>query len=237
MNNPELSRKERRALEREHQKSGDTHSFRRIALWGGTLALLGGAVGFAIYANVATPQTQTGILSEAFSTADWAWGNRDAKVVVIEYSDLQCPACAAYQPMIKQIKETFGDRIAFAFRHFPLPSHRNAEIAGIAAEAAGRQNKFWELHDTLFDRQQEWENLPDPRQTFATYAQELGMNRDQFLRDLDDPALKTKVLDQYRTGVASGVNATPTFFVNGTRIENPRSYDEFKSIIETALGS
>src|SRR3989338_2093696 len=106
---------------------------------------------------------------------DWVKGNKEAKVTLIEYSDFQCPACGAYYPVVKQLNEEVGDKIVIAYRNFPLRQvHQNAQIAAQAAEAAGKQGKFWEIHDMLFENQKEWSSYVNAKEIFIKYAQSLN---------------------------------------------------------------
>jgi protein-disulfide isomerase len=174
---------------------------------------------------------------ETLVSVRWGKGNEAAKVILTEFSDFQCPACAVYNPIIKRVVEEFGDRILFSYRHFPLKEiHRNAEIAAKAAEAAGLQGKFWEMHDALFENQPLWSDSSNARSMFLIYAQTIGLDAAKFKRDLDSKEVAEKVSSDYRAGFALEVYGTPTFFVNGVKLTpNPRSYDEFKSILEAAI--
>lgn len=163
-------------------------------------------------------------------------GEATISATLVEYSDFQCPACAAYYPVIKQINKDFGDKLRFVYRYFPLRNiHKNAEISSIAAEAAARQNKFWEMHDLLFENQTEWSNLQDPRGKFKEYAKFIGLDMEKFQNDLNSKEVKDKVEADYQNGLSLKVNATPTFFLNDQKITNPRTYEEFKIKIEEVL--
>jgi protein-disulfide isomerase len=165
----------------------------------------------------------------------WVKGNQNSDIKLVEYSDFQCPACAVYYPVAKQLMQEFGDKIAFEYRHLPLKQHRNAEPAALAAEAAGMQGKFWEMHNLLFERQNEWSDQQNAGETFIKYAQAFNLDINKFKSDTDSSELKKKVRDSYENGISAGVNATPTFFLNGKKIATPRSYEEFADIIRKAL--
>lgn len=166
------------------------------------------------------------------SSSEWTKGSPDAAITIVEYSDFQCPACAYYFAMTKQLIQEIGDDARLVYRHFPLDSiHPNAKLAAQAAEAAGSQNKFWEMHDLLFERQDQWSDLSDPKETFINYATELGLDKDQFTASLDSSDIKNAVDEDQSSGFGFGLRGTPTFFVNGVQIDNPQSYDEFKKII------
>ena len=167
---------------------------------------------------------------------DWIKGNTTSTVTLIEYSDFQCPACGAYYPILKQVFEEYGDRIQFVYRHFPLRNiHPNAEPAARAAEAAGKQGKFWEMHDMIFENQTTWSGFASVISTFEGYAQELGLDIEQFRQDLTDGAIADQVQGDYNGGLDAGVNSTPTFYLNGQKLDNPRGLEPFKQVIEEAL--
>ena len=163
-------------------------------------------------------------------------GGATGSATLVEYSDFQCPACSAYYPVVKQLTKEFPQDLHFVYRYFPLSSiHKNARISAQAAEAAGKQNKFWEMHDLLFENQDEWANLADPKEKFKEYAKSIGLDTEKFQKDLESKEVKDKVEKDYQNGLSLGVNATPTFFLNGEKLQNPRSYEEFKAKIKGIL--
>lgn len=171
------------------------------------------------------------------TVSDWSWGDISSKVVFTEYSDFQCPACAAYYPIIKQLQEKFGSKIGFAYRYFPLSNiHANADIAAQAAEAAGRQGKFWEMHDLLFQNQKVWSPDPDAQAIFKDYAKQLKLDEAKFATDLFANDVKDKILTSFENGIALNISGTPTFFLNGNKIPAPRSYEDFEALILQLLG-
>lgn len=213
---------------------------KRLLLWSVvTLALVGFIVGLVYLAKQdakKSPEDRAPRLSADITAADWVKGPVTSSVALVEYSDLQCPACAYFHPIMKQLMAEYGDRVRFVYRHFPLRQiHTNAELAARAAEAAGKQGKFWEMLDILFENQTAWASEGDPTIIFRGYAESLGVNGEQFMRDLSSPDVAAKLSNDVRGGDASKVEGTPTFFLKGVRIENPRSYDEFKSVIERAI--
>lgn len=157
-------------------------------------------------------------------------------VTLVEYADIQCPACRAYHPMVKELLASYPDRVRLLFKHFPLMTiHPNAMPAAIAAEAAGRQNKFFEFVDLAYENQAEWSGLPNATNKFNEYAQSLGLDVEQFKKDMEDPALRKTVEEQREEGLNNGVSGTPTFFLEGERIENPSSLDELKGLVDQKL--
>ena len=236
-----LTKKEKRELKRQEKQDSKEQVIKkrllkRVAIWGSAFLLLSGAVAGVFYLDSAEP-SQPALLLDAVSPTDWTKGGKESKVTLIEYSDFQCPACGHYYPLVKQLAQESGDKIQFAYRHFPLPSHKNAELAARAAEAGGAQNKFWEMHDAIFEHQGEWseKSAGDARNIFRQYAEKLGLDTARFESDLDSDAVENKVENDRQSGLRSKVNSTPTFFLNGQKIQNPRSYDEFKSLINDTL--
>ena len=164
---------------------------------------------------------------------EWIHGNSEAPVILVEYADFQCPACGVYYAWVKNLEQDFPDSLAVVFRHFPLSSiHFNALPAARAAESAGKQDKFWEMHDVIFENQQEWSTSSDAESVFRDYADRLGLNVEQFLTDYNSKSFDAKIKNNLNSGEALGVSGTPTFFLNGAKINNPRSYDEFRKMIE-----
>jgi protein-disulfide isomerase len=158
-------------------------------------------------------------------------GSRDAKVVIVEFSDFQCPACGAAVPIVKEVVEEYGDKILVVYRHFPIISaHPYALKAAEAAEAAAEQGKFWEYHDKLFENQ---ENLKDG--DLKQYAEELGLDMKKFEDALKTGKFKDKVRGDLDTGEKFGVNATPTFFINGEVHRGVISLEDFRKIIDKGL--
>lgn len=185
--------------------------------------------------NIVSDTADMGVVPSV-SESDWTKGNPDASVVLIEYSDFECPACKAYYQPVKRLTKEYGDRVLFVYRHFPLTNiHRHALSAAFAAEAAGRQGRFFEMHDILFERQSDWAGEADAEKLFFAYAEELTLDVEQFGADTDNKTILDAIEASYRDGLRAGVNGTPTFFLNGERIENPRNYEAFQKIIDSAL--
>lgn len=167
---------------------------------------------------------------------DWIKGNKDARVTVVEYLDFECEACRANYPLIKRVSEEYGNDVAFVSRYFPLPGHKNSMTAALAVEAAGKQEKYWEMYDLLFEEQEKWGNRTSPdRKIFERYAEQLGLDMERFKQDVDSKEVKDRVTRDRDAGNRLKVNATPTFFLNGKKIENPRGYEDFKSLLEKEL--
>ncbi len=168
-------------------------------------------------------------LKPEISIKDHIQGNENASVTVVEFGDYQCPHCGAAYPIIKEIQEAFGDQVSFVFRNFPLSeSHQYATIAAQAAEAAAIQGKFWEMHDAIYEQQN---NLDED--FLIKLSKELGLDTDQFKQDLATDTVKEKVEDDFESGIRSGVNGTPTFFVNGERFDGGAT-DLYEMLKESA---
>ena len=141
-------------------------------------------------------------------------GERDAPVTLEEFGDFQCPPCGTLSPMIDEIERAYHPRVRVVFRNFPLPMHAHAAEAAYAAEAAGRQGRFWEMHDLLYREQSVWSNATDAQKTFNGYAGMLGLNLDRFKADMRSAAVKNTVESDHNAGEKRGVKSTPTVFVN-----------------------
>jgi protein-disulfide isomerase len=147
------------------------------------------------------------------SERDHVIGPETAPVTMVEYGDYECPYCGAAHPAVKQVLQMLGDELRFAFRHFPLSQiHVHALPAAEAAEAAGAQGRFWEMHDLLFANQRALE-----LDRFLVFAEVLGLDLERFAADLQQHTYQPRVREDFMSGIRSGVNGTPTFFVNGIR--------------------
>ena len=152
---------------------------------------------------------------------DHVFGKKDSKVVLIEYGDFQCPGCGGIHPTIKKVTEKYKDQIAFVFRNFPIASkHPNARAAAAAVEAAGLQGKYWEMHNMVFESQASWENLTanDRGNFFIDYAKQLHLDESKFKADMESENTSQKINYDQALGKKAGVEATPTFFLNGKKI-------------------
>jgi protein-disulfide isomerase len=156
-----------------------------------------------------------GALTPPVTARDHVTGPDDAPVTLVEYGDYECPYCGMAYPMVKRAQQELKGQLRFVYRNFPLAElHPHARLAAQAAEAAAAQGKFWEMHDMIFEHQDALE-----RQDLIGYAKTLGLDIPQFESDLEAGTYAKKVRDDFRNGVRSGVNGTPTFFVNGERYD------------------
>jgi protein-disulfide isomerase len=176
----------------------------------------------------------SGQLTLPVSDRDHVQGPATAPVTLVEYGDYECPYCGAAYPIVKQLQEDLGDRLRFVFRNFPLTTvHPHAEHAAEAAEAAGAQGKFWEMHDYLYEHQSA---LMDG--DLLAYAAEIGLGAEQFVRDMEGQVHRDRVRADFMSGVRSGVNGTPTFFINGTRFDGAwDDPDELLAALQDAAAS
>ncbi len=166
---------------------------------------------------------------------DHVRGAKDGKVTLVEFGDFQCPACGVWEPIVRQALTDNKDTLKVVFRHFPLTQiHRNALLAAKATEAAGLQGKFWEMHDIIYDKQEEWAETLNAQSFFLTYATTLGLDTKKFTADLTNKAIEDKILAEIKEGTRLGVQGTPTFFLNGKKLENVRDLASFNKAIQDA---
>ena len=148
-----------------------------------------------------------------------ALGAENAPVTLEEFGDYQCPPCAQIYPEVERVREEFGGRVRLVFRHYPLTRiHPHALLAAHAAESAGLQGKFWEMHRLLYENQTAWSNTPDPRPAFDAYARRLGLDAERFRRDLGGADADARLVADVGRARSVGVESTPTFFVNGRKL-------------------
>ncbi len=209
---------------------------KRIIFWACFIIVLALIVwGLVVAMNKPPIDTSLGMAPEVTS-ADHMTSTSSVPVTLIEYSDFQCPACASFYPIVEQVVREASTTMKLVYRHYPLPQHKNAQLAARASEAAANQDKFWDMYHLLFENQTDWDELADTaaRDVFKGYAERLGMDLIAYSADLDSDATKLKVSESLKGAVATGVNSTPTFFINGKVISNPTSYAAFKKLIEDA---
>jgi protein-disulfide isomerase len=169
-------------------------------------------------------------LTEPVTERDHIRGPMNAPMTLVEYGDYECPACGAAYPLTEAIIDMLGDEMRFVYRHFPLMNiHPHAEHAAEAAEAAGAQDRYWEMHSTLFQNQDALEN-----EDLARYAAGLHLNLNRFLQDLLQEAYADRIREDFRSGVRSGVNGTPAFFVNEERYDGPRDLKSMVAALNNA---
>jgi protein-disulfide isomerase len=158
-----------------------------------------------------------------------------AKVVIQKFSDYQCPACAYYHSFMKQLKQDYGSEVRIDMKHFPLGQHAYAQVAARSAEAARLQGKFDEMHDLIFAGQGQW-SRGNAEAIFIGYAESLEMDIEKFTADMNSADMNRIVMANRREGMEIGLNSTPTFVINGDKLDsNPGSYPEFKALVESYM--
>lgn len=201
-------------------------------------AIVVGMIGlFVITNNVSTDQPKTSDTatlvkddSHKLSTAS------DKKVTIVEFLDFECEACGANYADVERIVAEYKDKITYVVRYFPISSHKNAQLAAQSVEAASKQGKFAEMYRKMYDNQTQWaEQQTAQTVIFAKYASEIGLNMEQFNKDVADAATIARVKKDSTDGEALGVNSTPTFFFNGEQLQGMQKYDVLKQKIDAAL--
>ncbi len=238
-----LTKKEKRELKKqewqEKAKLEERNAkIKKYSIWAGAVALIVLAIaGLIALAGSPSSTTKNEKANIALVSAkDITNGDSKAKVTLVEYSDFQCPACASYYPLVKQLLEEYKGNIYFVYRMFPLTNiHPNAHISAQAAYAAYKQNKFFEMEDFLFTNQKDWAQNSDPRSTFIDYARKLKLDLKKFEADMNSDEAKNYVNDFENESTSEGMNSTPTFILNGIKISNPAGYEEFKKLINNEL--
>lgn len=168
--------------------------------------------------DVTTVQTAS---AQNGNIADHTYGNMNSKVILIEYGDFQCPGCGSAYPNVKLVKEKYKDKMGFVFRNYPLTTiHPNALAASAAAESAGLQGKYWEMHDKLYENQSSWEKLTGQARTdyFTSLASSLGIDTTKWLAELDKESVAKKIEFDQALGQKAGVSGTPSFFVGDKNV-------------------
>lgn len=171
------------------------------------------------------------MLKPPFNNTDHFKGNAKSSVQLLEFGDFQCPHCGAAHPMVKKLEKTFGSGIIFIFRHFPLSEiHPYAQIAAVASEAAARQGKFWEMFDLIFENQSKLS-----KEMLLGLAKSLQLNLKKFQNDLGDPKLIEKVESDFESGILSGVNGTPSFYIKNEKYNGPYTFESLSVALEHAV--
>jgi protein-disulfide isomerase len=162
---------------------------------------------------------ERGAVNEPGADPPHSHGPADAPVVLEEFGDFQCPPCGAFHPELKKLEAKYGDRLRVIFREFPLvPSHEHALTAAKAAEAAGLQGKFWQMHGLIYENQKNWHKLFDVREVFEGYATQIGLDMARFKRDVNSTVVQDRIFQDGKRAHALGVKGTPTVFLNGREV-------------------
>jgi protein-disulfide isomerase len=183
---------------------------------------IAGVMVVAIIAGALFLKSRSEAVSDSTATNPPQQGTTNPVSITVrleEFCDYQSLACAALHPVLKKLREEFGPNLNVVFRNLPLADgNKNAVAAARAAEAARKQNKFWEMHDALFERQQTWQDQPNPGLTFSQLAKDIGLDASQFARDMDDEQIQFRIEADRDEAVRLGVDATPTVFINGRKL-------------------
>jgi len=175
--------------------------------------------------------SESTILTPPVSGRDHAEGPANAPVTLVEYGDYQCPYCGAAYPVVKRLQKALGKRLRFVFRNFPLTqAHPYAMVAAEAAEAAALQGKFWQMHDLIYENQDELE--PD---ILPVWAERVGLNLEEFGTAIREGEVTKRIKDDRMSGIRSGVNGTPCFFINGARYDGTADYEPLRAALEEQL--
>ena len=180
------------------------------------------------------PDSQS--VSEKDDPSQHVRGNPKAAVTLEEFGDFQCPPCGQFASFAEELLKEYDSRLRVVFRNFPLPGHEHAREAALAAEAAGFQGKFWEMHDALYKEQSSWSKAPNTRELFESYAGTLGLNMEQFKKDMDSDKAKERVDSDHALGDSLGIKVTPTMFINKRALEPQEKNPEgVRAAINAAL--
>jgi len=168
----------------------------------------------------------------------YARGTDTARVTLEEFSDFQCPACGTLEPGLRKVVKDYGERVKLVFRNYPLPMHRYAFFAARAAEAAGQQGKFWEMHDALYDNQKEWSESMEPRVQFDSYAARIGLDVEKFKADMERQDLVERIKADVLRGNSLNVRGTPTVYLNGRELMPGKlvTEEDLRREIDATLG-
>jgi len=215
--------------------------FIRKNLWSvGVTVLFVGSLAAMIFAskNSTLPSPTATAKSNydfVITESDHVKGPATARVTIVEFADFQCPACKSYVPVVDELMKQYPLDVRFVYKHFPLKTiHFRAEAAAFAVEAASNQGKFWEMYTLLFENQDKWSKQSGTG-VFEEYAVKIGLDANQFKADIDSDSVKEKVRTASKFGVEMGINSTPTFYVNGKKIENPKGLDAFKELVDAEI--
>ena len=172
-------------------------------------------------------------LTPPVSARDHIQGRDDAPLTLVEYADYQCPYCGEAHPVIKRLQKSLGKKLRFVFRNFPLTrAHPYALLAAQAAEAAGLQGKFWEMHDLIFENQEQLQP-----EALPAWAHKIGLDVNQFAKAVSERKVTIRIEEDYASGQESGVDGTPSFFINGTRYEGEDDYDSLRAALNAEGGT
>ncbi len=217
MSEEQLTKKERKEQARKEKERKKQQEKKRATQ---KKLIFGGILIFSVLAFIWFIKATRPDAANVDQYPDPAIGPKTATVVIKEYADFECPACAATAPALKDIIAEYGDEIRFEYNDFPLSQHKNGAVASIGGECAFQQDRFFEYHDKVFENQSTWSKLKENevQDVFAGYAEEIGLDMNAFYSCVEDPETAERVNSDYDEGSSLGVNSTPSIFVNGERI-------------------
>lgn len=215
---------------------------KRIILWGGLIVIM--AIIVTVIIQIADDEeniepirtTETSEYSEILNVKeeDWTKGNPDANVIIIKYSDFQCPSCRFFAGWDNMLSDEYAEDVLFVSRYFPLRSFQHSLLAAKYAEAAGRQGHYWEMHDLIYINQRNWAgNYAET--FFSQYAESLDLDIAQFNEDLQDPEIEERIETDFGNGVQLRIQGVPSIFINGKQISLPNSLDAYRNLIESYM--
>lgn len=203
------------------------------------MILLGVAAGAAVYFSRAADKPAAGPPIPAnvdIKGGGHFRGPQNAQVTLVEFGDYECPTCGYYHPFVKEILNRYPDKLRLEFHHFPLAGqHRNALLAAMAAEAAGEQGHYWEMHDLLYENQRVWGENPNAEQYMIVFASRIGLDVNKFMQALRSPAIQDRILQDVARANQLQINETPTFMIDGQRVYIKASMEDFVQVIEAHL--
>ena len=232
MEQNQLSKKDERELRR--QSAEFRSKMTKVAWIAVVIAFFGGV----FWLSMSGSEKKATVANELLTVVsdDHVVGPETASATVVEYLDFECEACGAYYPLVQQLEAAYPNDLRVVSRYFPLPSHRNSMTAALAVEAASRQGKHKEMFDMAFQRQAQWGEKPNPTpEVFEGFAQEIGLDMEQFRADVASQSVKDRVQRDFDAGNKLGNTGTPTFFLNGKKISNPNGLDAFKKLIDETI--
>jgi protein-disulfide isomerase len=205
------------------------------------LLALGVAAGAAVFLSRGNPEQPVANSTPShvdIKAGTHVRGSQNAQLTLVEFGDYECPSCGAWHPFVKELLARYPDKLRLDFHHYPLVGvHPNAMAGALAAEAAGEQGKFWEMHDALFEHQREWGESPNPKPIILNLASRIGLDVNRFEQSLASPAVQSRILQDVSKAQDLHVEATPTFFLNGEQIHPKLSMEELVQLIEAHLHS
>jgi protein-disulfide isomerase len=200
------------------------------------------ALGIAMFlssgeAETNPPTLDTAVVADLAGGGGHVRGAENPAVTLIEYGDYECPHCAEFHPIVTELMRRMPNELALEFHHYPLPVGPNSVTASLAAEAAGEQGRYWEMHDAIFETQRQWTGRPDGVEVFTSMAGQLGLDTERFREDLQSDEIQSRVVADRMRGNNLNITGTPTFFINGRRLDYlPASVDEFEAILRSVMG-